>query len=114
MEAHSGTGNFLSYVRKTAIPILSGAQSWETLHRDLAQVGLSLRLKGNGLIVLDHTGTVAVKANTIAHDFSKAKMEKRFGAFAASNTLPKLANHPKQHMEKPQAAYQKTALSVDF
>ncbi len=111
MDAHSGTASFLSYTRKKALLILAAAQSWDALHRELAEAGISLRLRGNGLVMVDHTGTVAVKASTVARDFSKAKLEKRLGAFTqydASRTTPH-AETPL--LEKPRSTYQKSPIS---
>ena len=67
MEAHCGAESFLSYVRKKATPILAAAQSWEKRHRALAETGITLRLKGNGLVMTEHAGTVVVKASSVAN-----------------------------------------------
>lgn len=111
MEAHSGVESFLSYARKNAAPLLSAAQSWEHLHSALVEVGISLRLKGNGLIMADHTGSVAVKASTVARDYSKAELEKRFGAFVPHEATRAIDSPSAQSAEKASATYQKTPLT---
>lgn len=108
MEAHSGAESFLAYARKKASPLLSSMQSWEQLHAALAETGISMRLKGNGLVMMDHTGTIAVKASTVARDFSKGKLEKRFGVFVAHDASREAGNHPVPPVEKPSTTYQKT------
>ncbi len=111
MEAHSGTESFLSYTRKKAIPILAAAQSWDALHHGLTEAGISLRLRGNGLVILDHTGTIAVKASSIARDFSKAKLEKRLGEFVPYDASRAMSNTPMTPTEKPLSTYQKLPIS---
>jgi hypothetical protein len=91
MEAHNGAESFLSYTKEKALPFLAAALSWDALHSGLAEVGVSLRLRGNGLVIVDHAGTVAVKASTVSRDFSKTKLEKRLGVFVpyeAARTTP--------------------------
>jgi hypothetical protein len=112
METHSGTESFLSYTREKALPILAAAQSWDELHRGLAEAGISLRLKGNGLVMVDHAGTVAVKASTISRDFLKAKLEKRLGAFAPYDTSRTTPHTEMPPPEKTLSTYQKSPQSV--
>jgi hypothetical protein len=107
MEAHSGAESFLSYTRKKAIPILAAARSWDELHRALTEAGIALQLKGNGLVVTDHTGIIAVKASSVARDFSKAKLEKRFGAFIMSETARPPDKSSDQKMERLKNIYKK-------
>ena len=107
MEAHSGAESFLSYTRKKAIPILAAARSWEELHQTLAEAGICLRLKGNGLVMTDRAGTVAVKASSVGRDFSKAKLEKRFGVFIAPEAARTPDKLPVQNSEKPENTYKK-------
>ncbi len=108
MEAHSGAESFLSYTKEKATPILSAAQSWGELHRGLAEAGVFLRLKGNGLVMVDHTGTVAVKASTVERDFSKAKLEKRLGVFVPHDASQATSRSPAQAVVGLKSLYQKT------
>ena len=107
MEAHSGAESFLSYTRKKAIPLLTAARSWEELHLALAEAGIVLRLKGSGLVMTDHTGTVAVKASSVARDFSKAKLEKRLGAFTMPEASRTPAEFSEQATQKSESRYKK-------
>ena len=111
MEAHSGVESFLSYAKGKATPILAAMRSWEELHSALAEAGMTLRLKGNGLVMVDHTGTVVVKASTIARDFSKAKLKKRFGTFVALDTSRMPAKHHEASTAKHLSTYQQAPLS---
>jgi hypothetical protein len=85
-EAHSGQESFFSYARKQLDflrPALTQAKSWPEAHRAFRQYGLTLKPHGNGLVVQDFSGRQAIKASDLDRDFSKARLEKRFGAFQA-------------------------------
>ena len=107
MEAHSGVESFLSYAKQKATPILIAALSWEELHRELDETGITLRLKGNGLVMTDHTGTVAVKASNIGRDYSKTKLEKRFGVFIAPEAARTADKPSVQKTERLESIYKK-------
>ncbi len=111
MEAHSGTESFLAYASKKAAPLLSAVQSWEQLHSGLAEVGILIRLKGNGLVMMDHTGTIMVKASTVNRDFSKAKLEMRLGPFIQDNTQRSIKNHPGAIKDQAASTYQKAPVA---
>ena len=59
---------------------MQAAQSWTELHRVLRANGLQLRERGNGLVIAAQDGTT-VKASSIHRDYSKNKLEARFGPF---------------------------------
>jgi len=111
MEAHSGAESFLSYARKKATPLLCVAQSWKQLHSALAEVGISLRLKGNGLVMVDRAGAIAVKASAVARGLSKAKLEKRLGVFVPLDISPAIDTLHAPPAKTASSTYQKPPLA---
>src|SRR5260370_35072114 len=59
------------------LPELRAAQSWAELEERLADHGLRLERKGQGLIITD--GEHQVKASRVARDLSLHRLEARFG-----------------------------------
>ncbi|HIF0302643.1 TPA: TraI/MobA(P) family conjugative relaxase [Legionella pneumophila] len=88
MEHHSGIGSLLNWIKSECMDQLKAANNWSQFHQVLAQHGLELRVRGNGLVIVDGLG-IGVKASSISRDFSKAKLEKVFGSF--ENNAP---THP--------------------
>jgi hypothetical protein len=89
-----GDPAFLHRVAERAGPVLERARSWAEVHDGLAAVGLSVRVKGGGLVI--HDDSHEVKASEVG--FSRKTLEARFGKhsahhFAQSRTVagPSLA-----------------------
>src|SRR6266705_2509857 len=59
------------------LPELRAARSWSELEATLAQHGLRLERKGQGLVITD--GKQQVKASRVARDLSLRRLEQRFG-----------------------------------
>lgn len=72
-----GDREFLDRVRLEAGPHLAGARSWAELERALAEHGLTVKMKGRGMVVTD--GRHEVKASEIDRAFSRARLEARMG-----------------------------------
>jgi len=107
-EAHTGQESFFSYARKQLDflhPALAKARSWPEAHTAFQRRGLKLKPHGNGLVVQDFSGRQAIKASDLDRDFSKARLEKRFGLFLA----------PGQDLAavKPNMTYSAAPLQVD-
>jgi predicted nucleic acid-binding Zn ribbon protein len=86
---------FLKEVKERATTVLERAGSWAKLERGLADLGLSLCVKGGGFTVTD--GELEVKASDVGRAFSRFHLEKRLGWYpdspagiAAPETLPAL------------------------
>ena len=113
MEAHSHLQSFTTHVREQRDDIQSRidkAKNWQELHESLAEIDLELKARGNGLVFsngayddgcsarLYHT-----KASNIDRTISKAKLEKKLGAYVASPKAkpepPTLAAVIKQHRD---------------
>lgn len=82
---HRGDAAFLREVQERAGPVLKRAQSWAELERDLAAVGLSVRVNGRGMSVTD--GEQVVKASEIDRAFSRNHLEKRMGIYGEYRAL---------------------------
>ncbi|NIA56980.1 relaxase/mobilization nuclease domain-containing protein [Massilia sp. TW-1] len=106
MEHHAGIESLLGWIKRECKEQMLGAQSWEQLHAVLAEHGLRIHPRANGLVISADDGTM-VKAGSVGREFSKPNLEKRFGSFQAT---------PRQQISrKPTRRYQKQpiASSVD-
>ena len=90
MEAMTGQESLLSWIRRECLQNLKATDSWETLHNELAKSGLTLALRGNGVVIADASGAM-VKGSDIDRAFSKTNLEKRLGVFQpkGKSSLPK-------------------------
>jgi hypothetical protein len=106
MEHHAGIESLLGWVKRGCKEQMLGAQSWEQLHAVMAENGLRMHPRANGLVITAGDGTT-VKASSVGREFSRPKLEQRFGPFQAA---------PGQQVpRKPARRYQKQPLasSVD-
>ena len=103
MERHAGIESLLGWIKRECQSQMQAAQSWAELHQILHTNGLQLRERGNGLVIAAQDGTT-VKASSIGRDYSKNKLEARFGPFASS---PQQPDHP---VEPPARQYQQRPL----
>ncbi|MCV5656588.1 relaxase/mobilization nuclease domain-containing protein, partial [Escherichia coli] len=62
---------------------IKSANSWQALHQVMQDNGLQLRTRGNGLVIVAD-GEAIIKASTLGREFSKSKLEARFGSFEAA------------------------------
>lgn len=92
IERKSGIETFASYAREHVPAALETAKTWDEFHNTLANNGITVALRGNGLIFADSSGEYAAKGSTIGRAFSKTSIEKMLGVFeaaAAAEILPK-------------------------
>lgn len=83
-EAHSGQQSFDSYVKERKdfiLKALDKAQGWQSFHKSLAEIGIEVRLRGNGCIIKDRHSNTAIKASRLDRDFSKPKLEAQLGHY---------------------------------
>uniref|UniRef100_UPI003006623F TraI/MobA(P) family conjugative relaxase n=1 Tax=Shewanella algae TaxID=38313 RepID=UPI003006623F len=80
MERHAGIESLIGWIKRECLDEIKAAQSWGELHQVMRDNGLELRARGNGLVVVSGDDA-AVKASTLGRDFSKPKLEARFGPF---------------------------------
>lgn len=75
----TGEPPFLDYARAVARPLFQDATSWTELHEGLAEQGLYLERKGQGLVVSDDRRQV--KASAVDREASLGALERRLGRF---------------------------------
>jgi hypothetical protein len=80
MEHHVGIESLLGWIQRGCKTQMQQAQSWEDLHAVLATNGLQLHPRANGLVITAEDG-ITIKASSVSRDFSKPKLEQRFGPF---------------------------------
>ncbi len=81
-EAMSGQETLCSYIRK--IETLKSANNWQEFQEILNQNNIKIQVRANGFIFTD--GTYQVKASTVHREFSKSKLEKKYGPYSAAQT----------------------------
>jgi hypothetical protein len=83
MEHLSAVQSLASWISSTCGGEIGEARSWTSLHRALAEHGLDLHARGNGLVFVDASG-IGVKASTVHREYSKKRLEARLGPFEPS------------------------------
>ena len=80
-EHRTGEKSALRIAIESGAPILRDAQSWEELHRKLAEVGLRYQKTGSGATVF--VGDIGVKASSVDRQasLSKLKAKERLGEY---------------------------------
>ena len=84
IEAQSGRETLFSYVQRHKPELataLGAAVNWPEAHAAFIKYGLTMKLAGNGLAIKDSFGKHSVKASDMERNWSKARLEKRFGPF---------------------------------
>jgi hypothetical protein len=85
-EAQTGQESLFGYSQRhkpAILAALENSKSWVDCHRTFMPYGLALKLHGNGLIIQTADGRHSIKASGFDRSISKAKLEKRFGAFTS-------------------------------
>jgi hypothetical protein len=83
MEHHAGVESLLGWVQRRCKQQMQHAQSWGDLHAVMSSNGLHLHRRANGLVITAQDGTT-MKASSVGREFSKPKLEERFGPFQAA------------------------------
>ena len=85
MEAHSGEQSFQSFVleqREHILAQVEAARTWQEVHQVLAEQGIAVQQKTNGLVLISLQGKGSIKASAIDTTMSRMRMETSLGAFA--------------------------------
>ncbi|WP_417663138.1 TraI/MobA(P) family conjugative relaxase [Pseudomonas sp.] len=82
LEHAAGVESLIGWVRRECLEQITAADSWNALHQVMQTNGLSLQLRGNGLVITSADNT-AIKASSVSRDISKAKLEMALGPFQA-------------------------------
>lgn len=81
MENRTGEKSAERIAIEDGAPIIKQAQTWEQLHREMADAGMRYEKTGSGATVF--VGDVGVKASSVARYASLTQLEKRLGAYQA-------------------------------
>ena len=87
MEHHAGIESLLGWIKRHCQTELGEAQNWSAFHAVLNRHGLTARERGNGLIFTTPKG-LSVKASSVSRQFSKSRLEEKFGMFTTNNSGP--------------------------
>jgi len=104
MEAHTWEQSFFSYVHEHKEPLLKAkdkAKGWQDLHKAFGEYDLVLRKRGNGLVIGSAAGTQHMKASDLDRSFSKAALEKEFGAYKRPQKAQERAKPSKRYKRRP-------------
>lgn len=84
-EAHTWQESFQRHVlkhREVILEGLSAAKNWQEAHEVLSGYDISIKLRGNGMVLMSPDGQ-AMKASQLDRSCSKKKLEERLGMFEA-------------------------------
>jgi len=115
MEAHQQEESFLRWLHKNLGDrikmVLQNAQSWQDVHKFLAEYGAVIKLRGAGLAIVTLDGTVGIKASSLSRKLSFKSLSDRFGEYEP----PKLQNPPQQryHFDERKQA-EASSLYADY
>jgi hypothetical protein len=98
MEHHAGVESLLGWIKRECLEQLQAATSWAEIHRVMQESGLTLKERGNGLVMTNQDGLM-VKASSVARELSKGKLEDKFGTFAPSSDRQANGEGPKRSYE---------------
>ncbi|CAM8823225.1 TraI/MobA(P) family conjugative relaxase [Burkholderia pseudomallei] len=100
MERHSGIESLVGWIKRECLEEIRGARGWAELHHAMRANGLEIRAKGNGLVIEASNGT-QIKASTLGRDFSKAKLEGRYGPFESLPMRQADVSSKRQYQKDP-------------
>lgn len=81
-EAHTGFMSIKSYMIEHKIKdIILNTDSWQSLHKELKKFDLTIKLKGNGLVIGSEKENTFIKCSDLHRSLSKNNLEKAFGKF---------------------------------
>jgi hypothetical protein len=103
MEHHGGIESLLGWIKRECKAQMLGAQSWEQLHAVLLDNGLRMHPRANGVVITADDGTT-VKASSVGREFSRPKLEQRFGPFQAAPGQQGLHKAARRYQKQPLAS----------
>ncbi|MFI3246284.1 MAG: TraI/MobA(P) family conjugative relaxase [Ferrimonas sp.] len=81
MEKHSGQESFVTWFKSNLQDDFNRQESWESTHKLLAEYGVGIKKRGNGLVFVANDGELIIKGSTVGRNCSLSALEKRLGAF---------------------------------
>lgn len=84
LEHQTGCETLATWIKDNCASLINECKSWEEVHSVIAKVNLKLIPKGNGLVFLCQKTASETKASLVSREFSKNKLEMRFGKFTVA------------------------------
>ncbi|WP_417814510.1 TraI/MobA(P) family conjugative relaxase [Thalassospira alkalitolerans] len=103
-EAQTWQESFQNHVlqhRKEVLGHINGAETWQDLHKTLAEYDLTLKKRGNGFVLVGPDGQ-GMKASALDRKVSKTALEKKLGSFT-----PPIAEDGEKKSPSPKRRYKK-------
>jgi len=104
VEAHTGQQSFEGYTkerRERLLEALDRAADWEQVHAAFARHGMEIKPHGNGLVIKDRNGNLAIKASRLDRSLSLSKLTKRFGTYIQPGLAKEHYPERERFMAKP-------------
>ncbi|MDG4720719.1 TraI/MobA(P) family conjugative relaxase [Thalassospira aquimaris] len=116
-EAHTWQESFQRHVMKHREEILAGlgeAKNWQEARKFLAGYDISIKLRGNGMVLMSLNGQT-MKASQLDRSCSMKKLEERFGVFEPLARVTKEKTHNKiptkqRYKARPLTKHPRTSL----
>ncbi len=99
MEKIAGVESLIGYVQRSLGMATASARSWQELHEVFASVGVTLRARGNGLVV--ESNGITAKASSCFRELSKFALEKRYGRYQEMAQGAKVTAPGKTYVARP-------------
>ena len=81
VEAHTGFESIERIAKREIAPILEQAVSWQELHKNLAEHGFTLKVRGNGAIL--QSSDTNLKLSSVSRKCSFTQLKHRLGTYTA-------------------------------
>ena len=102
IEAVTGNESLYAWIHREAFEKMRKADSWDVLHGEMTRMGLTLSLRGAGVIVTSDSGH-RITGSSIHRSFSKFNLEKRLGKFQAKPEWCAGIKPEKEYQRDPKA-----------
>lgn len=89
-ETRTGYRSAHRIAQEEAVPLIRAARSWDTLHRSLAEVGISYDTIGTNGVILS-VGNEKVRASAVDRSITRVRLEKRLGDFVPRTAAVEIA-----------------------
>ncbi len=103
MEAYSAIESLESWIRRNCLEEIKKAETWDDLHQTMAESGLAIKKRGNGLVieVIGEKDLAPVKASSIDRLLSKKHSEEKFGEFTPASEAIRQISAKRRYAKGP-------------
>lgn len=100
IEVLTGQESLHTWIHREVFGKLQQAESWNALHGELAKAGLTLSLRGTGVVITSTSGH-RITGSKLHRSFSKANLEKRLGPFQSKPEWCSDVKPEKEYLRAP-------------